>query len=119
MAQLVRFNAEKRVLEFRVPGHAAPFEAPHDAAWNGDASKPTFAKSIAFRPEGVEVGKGVFVEIRAGRLHFHPGSAHELAGQVVDMLPFDETAKGETLLGKLMGKAHPTAPRATAKHAAE
>lgn len=55
--------------------------------FNGDYERPTFSPSILYNPD-VEKHRCHFF-VRNGRIEYLSDCHHSLAGQTVDMVPFD------------------------------
>lgn len=68
--------------------------------WNGDVDRPTFSPSIlvrtgravdpTFKPEPGDPPEVCHSFVTDGRIQFLTDSTHDLAGQTVDLPPFDE-----------------------------
>jgi hypothetical protein len=67
--------------------HGVPFSGPNGWQFNGDTAKPTLSPSVLCHPHGDKLRCHCFM--RDGRLEFCGDSAHDLAGQTVDMTPWD------------------------------
>ena len=88
-----------RRVHFRSPGsddvHGVVVDAPNGWTWNGDLERPTFKPSVLVRygnrepgPLGVNAVCHSFVT--DGRIQFLTDSTHALAGQTVDLPPWDD-----------------------------
>lgn len=90
-------------LHFRCPGcgdvHSVSVIGSHAWGWNGSADKPTFTPSVLVtypaNPNAVEKYKEWRTERRChsfvadGRIQFLSDCTHALAGQTVDLPPFN------------------------------
>lgn len=67
-------------------------ENPHCSGetwtWNGDAEKPTVSPSINVEPIGKR-GRCHF-HVKDGRIHFCGDCGHDMKGQIVDMIDWDD-----------------------------
>lgn len=94
-------------LHFRCPGcnrvHGVSVNGSHAWGWNGNVDKPTFTPSVLVtwpaNPNAEEEFKEWRTERRChsfvtdGRIQFLNDCTHALAGQTVDLPPFDEQAE--------------------------
>lgn len=89
-----------RRVHFRCPGcndiHGVVVDAPDCWGWNGNLDRPTFTPSVLVRygnsepgPLGVRAVCHSFVT--DGRIQYLSDSTHALAGQTVDLPPWDQS----------------------------
>lgn len=80
---------KKKLLVFHCPGcgYGHPYEVPR-WSWNGDMVRPSFTPSLLCNPFSPEHRCHLFVT--DGRIHYCSDCHHKLAGQVVDMVPWNE-----------------------------
>lgn len=99
----VRASDGGKLLLFHCPGcgydHYFRVEAGSSGGtvwrWNGDRERPTFSPSLGVNMQMPQHRCHSFVE--DGRIRFLNDSFHELAGQTVDLPPFDQNDGREGL----------------------
>lgn len=104
-------NAPGRRVHFRCPGcdnvHGVTVDVPTGWGWNGDLERPTFTPSILVHPhqkfvdeelegdallapENLTMTPACHSFVTDGRIQFLGDCTHTLAGQTVDLPPWDQ-----------------------------
>lgn len=79
---------------FHCPG--CGYAHAFDQRWtfNGDVVKPTFTPSLLVNGSRQKMGKRCHSFVRDGKIQFLQDCDHALAGQTVDLPPWDDAAPG-------------------------